>query len=232
MEPGRTANGQETGGGTATAAPRLKAAAADTIGQLWVSVFIKPANESPKTVVITSAERGEGATEIAAALGLAGSASQEGSRVVVADFNLRDPDLAGRLGARSRPGLFELIRGTAKLDDALVRVTGDLSVLPAGEPSESPMSALRHERVRAILAELSSRFDHTILDAPAVNQYPDASILAGMTDGVVLVAGSARTPRETVAEARRRIEHAGGKVIGVVLNRRSFPIPGFLYRRL
>jgi len=38
--------------------------------------------------------------------------------------------------------------------------------------------------------------------------------------------------REAVAQAKKRIESGGGKVVGVVLNMRTFPIPNFLYRRV
>jgi Mrp family chromosome partitioning ATPase len=39
------------------------------------------------------------------------------------------------------------------------------------------------------------------------------------------------TARASVAEAKRRLELAGARILGVALNRRTFPIPGFLYRR-
>lgn len=236
-EPGKDKTRFDDSGGsgaaTAVAAgPRLKPAVADAVSQIWAGVFIKPAGEAPRIVVVTSAERHEGATEIAAALGLVGSSAQEGLRIALVDFNFRHPRLAETLGGRTSPGIVDVIGGTARLDDVLVRVGGDLAVLPPGKAPANPLSLLRNERVRAVLNELAGRFDHTIIDAPAINRYPDAAILGGLASGVVLVARSARTPRETVAEAKRRVEHAGGTVLGVVLNRRAFPIPGFLYRRL
>lgn len=210
---------------------RIKPAAADAVAQLWATVFLRAEGVSPHTVVMTSADRHEGATEIAVAVALIGS-SQEGFRVALVDGNLRHPALAERAGTRITPGLAEVIRGTARLEDALVSVGSELSILPAGQPGDSPLSLLRNEKLGGILEELAKKYDHVIIDAPAVNRYPDATILGSQCDGVVLVARAAHTPRETVAEAKRRLENARGKVFGVVLNRREYPIPNFLYSRL
>ena len=61
---------------------------------------------------------------------------------------------------------------------------------------------------------------------------PDAQVLAGVVKNTVLVAHTEQTPREVVAEAKKRIEASGGALVGLVLNLRSYPIPRFLYRRV
>jgi Mrp family chromosome partitioning ATPase len=53
-----------------------------------------------------------------------------------------------------------------------------------------------------------------------------------MVDAVVLVIRHGGTRREVVRRAKETVERAGGKILGVVLNKRKFPIPEFLYRRL
>jgi protein-tyrosine kinase len=53
-----------------------------------------------------------------------------------------------------------------------------------------------------------------------------------MVDGVVLVVRAGRTSREAVLQAKKRLQLAGARLLGVVLNDRTYPLPEFLYRRL
>jgi Mrp family chromosome partitioning ATPase len=51
-------------------------------------------------------------------------------------------------------------------------------------------------------------------------------------DGVVLVVHCGRTKRETVERSIKQVQQFRGKVLGVVLNRKRYYIPDFIYRRL
>ena len=66
-----------------------------------------------------------------------------------------------------------------------------------------------------------------------MTQYPDAQVVTRAADGVVLVARYRHTPRESLLQAKRRLEMGDdGKILGTVLNMRTYPIPGFVYRRV
>lgn len=215
----------------------LAAGADEALAQLWGSVFLSPERAAPKSVVLTSAESGEGVTHIAAGLALIGSSSAHGLRIALVDFNIQRPKLAELFDIQTMPGVAEVIAQQATLDEALVRPqarsgTEFLEVLPAGLAEHAPLTLLRSKRVGELLRQLADTHDHVIIDAPAVNRQATAQTLAGFADGVLLVVKAGATRRESVAEAKKRIEYAQGKVLGVVLNQRQFPIPGFLYRRL
>jgi len=205
--------------------------------QLWGSLFLSPERTAPKSIVVTSAESGEGVTHVAAALALIGSSSEHGLRIALVDFNVRRPRVAQLFGVAPTPGVAEVMAGQVALEAALVRAeeqTGTewLEILPAGQPDQASLPLLRSERVGELIRQLADTHDHLIIDAPAVNRQATAQALAGYTDGVLLVVKAGVTRRESVAEAKKRIEHAQGKMIGVVLNQREFPIPAFLYQRL
>jgi Mrp family chromosome partitioning ATPase len=70
------------------------------------------------------------------------------------------------------------------------------------------------------------------MDAAPVGTYPECAVLCDKVDSVILVVKHGSTRREVVVRTREIITRAGGKILGVVLNRRRFPIPEFLYRRL
>ncbi len=207
--------------------------AAESLAQLWGSLFLSPERTAPKSIVVASAEPGEGTTQIAAALALTGSLSEHGLRIALVDFNVGRPAVAGLLGLAPSPGVAEVIAGQATLESAIVQATAPgLDILPAGQADHNSLPLLRSERVGEVIRTLTENHDHVIIDTPAVNRHATAQALVGFTDGVLLVVKAGVTRRESVAETKKRIEHAQGKVIGVVLNQREFPIPGFLYRRL
>jgi Mrp family chromosome partitioning ATPase len=105
-------------------------------------------------------------------------------------------------------------------------------VLPAGRPNGNAAAPVDPNMVHRLIQHLLGHHDHVIVDAPAVNRNSTVQALASLTDGVLLVARQAATRREALAEAKKRIELAHGKLIGLVLNMRKFPVPGFLYRRM
>lgn len=211
--------------------PRLDDAAANEVAQTWGSLFFSPDRPAPKLLVVTAAARGEGATQITAALALTGTADGSDVRVLAVDLNVREPQLAEVLGCPDTPGIAEVLAGTTSLDAAICPVGGGtLSVLPAGAATDHPLGLLRSDKLKDLLKQLSERFDHVLIDTAAANVYPDVQWLSALADGTVIVAVAGQTRRESIAEARKRIEMAGGKPLGVVLNRRTFPVPGFLYR--
>jgi Mrp family chromosome partitioning ATPase len=51
-----------------------------------------------------------------------------------------------------------------------------------------------------------------------------------LVDGVVLVVEANRTRREQIVYAERNIESAGGRILGHVLNKRTYAIPAWFHR--
>lgn len=62
--------------------------------------------------------------------------------------------------------------------------------------------------------------------------HAETGMLAANVDGVVLIVRANRTKREVLTKAEKLVRFGGGRVIGTVLNRRSFPIPEAIYKRL
>ena len=61
---------------------------------------------------------------------------------------------------------------------------------------------------------------------------PETPAMTALVDSVVLVVRAGQTKREVVTRALESIDHFDGKVAGIVLNRKKYYIPEFLYRRL
>jgi len=60
----------------------------------------------------------------------------------------------------------------------------------------------------------------------------EAAALAANVDGVVVVVEAGRTRRDEIQNARRTLEMARGNFLGFILNKRSYPVPEWLYKRL
>lgn len=79
---------------------------------------------------------------------------------------------------------------------------------------------------------MRDQFDYIIVDAPPAHGFPETLAMASKVDGVILVIESGSTRQQVASKAKQRLESMGGKVLGVVLNKRRYHIPDFIYKRL
>jgi hypothetical protein len=84
----------------------------------------------------------------------------------------------------------------------------------------------------AYLAELRERFAHVLIDCPSLKESSEVLALAPLVDGVVLVIEANRTKKSQVAYLERTIQGAGGKILGHLLNKRTYPIPAWVHKKL
>jgi len=206
------------------------------ISQIWGQVFFAADHAPPRGIVVTAARKGDGATQISTSLAILGATSNKELRIALVDFNVRSARVAELMGLRGSPGLTDVLEGRATLEAALQAVSlpggGELHVLTAGSTAAQPLALLRSRQLQSTLARLLDRYDHVIVDTPSINAFPDAKVVGQMIGGAVLVARAGQTPRETIGEAKKRLDAGGVKVLGLVLNQRTDPIPDALYQMI
>jgi Mrp family chromosome partitioning ATPase len=95
--------------------------------------------------------------------------------------------------------------------------------------SEDNLSA---DWVRAALRELRLDFDYTLFHGPPAGQYSETALLGQLTDGVVLVLEANSTRRVAAQKAIQKLHAGNARLLGTVLNNRTFPIPERIYRKL
>lgn len=168
----------------------------------------------PKTLVVTSAARGEGKTTVACNLAMA-MAELERHEVVLVDADLRQPSVERWLNLNPGPGLSDLLTGQASLAQVL-RPAGfrRLSLIGAGSRVENPAQVLSVSRIDDLYARLKERFRYVVLDTPPVLPSTDASVLAARADGTLLVLRLERTTRSHAKEAVRTLQDLGANVLG------------------
>lgn len=188
---------------------------ADQFRRLAATLLQVQRGEKLRTVMVTSAHAADGKTITAVNLGLVLSESY-GRRVLLVEGDLRRPAISRVAGVAIGPGLNEALKADDDRQPSLVRLTETLTLLPAGQPSADPLSALTSARFQALLQDASEKFDFVIVDSPPLAATTDATLLCPLVDAVLLVVRAGCTPLESVRQA---IDALGrDRILGVVLN--------------
>lgn len=169
------------------------------------------------TVLVASALPGEGKTYVAANLAQS-IVSQPGRRALLIDADMRKPQLNLLLGASAVPGLSEYLRGEAD-EFAILQKGGaeNLFFVPGGNAVQNPVELISNGRLQVLLQRVRPAFDWIIIDSPPAVPVTDASLLADMCDGVLLVVQAGVPPLEMLQKARE--EFRKKPLLGVALNK-------------
>ncbi|WP_181309512.1 polysaccharide biosynthesis tyrosine autokinase [Nocardioides campestrisoli] len=178
--------------------------------------FVDVDRAGGRAYVVSSSIPGEGKTTTSVNLALA--TAQAGTKVVVVEADLRRPRLSHALGIDNTIGLTTALVGKVSLDDALQEQESGLTVLPSGAIPPNPSELLQSHAMEELLAELRSRFDLVILDAPPLLPVTDAALIASQADGALLVARYGKTTKDQLTHAVERLDAVGARTVGVVLN--------------
>lgn len=173
-------------------------------------------NQRLRSILVTSSIPGEGKTFIVNNLAQA-IVRQPDRRALIIDADLRRPRVHQLLGASAAPGLTEYLRGEA--DELSVIQCGqdsNLCLIPGGNEVTNPSELLSNGRMKELLDRVAPIFDWVILDSPPAVPVADASLLADMCDGILLVVRAGSTPAEVAQRAAQEMQ--GRNVVGVVLN--------------
>lgn len=195
-----------------------KSLAAEAYRTIRTGILLSQAGEPPRTMLVTSAQSGEGKTT--SSVNLAAGLASAGGRVVIVDADLRRPSVSKYFNLPpGLPGLVEIITGQATIsevskDDIIRRVT----IIPSGKIPPNPAELLGSPEMVQIIDDLVALYDYVIIDSPPILPVTDSVILSRYVDGVVLVVKGAATPKKVVKDARDRLISIGARVLGVVLN--------------
>ncbi|HBA90113.1 MAG TPA: chromosome partitioning protein [Geobacter sp.] len=86
------------------------------------------------------------------------------------------------------------------------------------------------DRTLSMWARLRDMFDLILIDSSSDNT--EAMDYCCNVDGVILVVEAGNTRRQTAENMKKKIMASGAQLLGVVLNKRRYYIPDFIYKRL
>ena len=176
-------------------------------------VAMNPDGE-PKTLVVTSAVRGEGKSVAALNLAMA-FAELERHQIVLVDADLRGPSCERYLNLNAERGLTDVLQGHVGVDKVL-RPAGhrNLMLLGAGTRVANPADVLGTTRIDDLFRGLKERCQYVIVDTPPVLPSTDARVLASRADGTLLVVRLEHSLRTQSRDALRALQDTGANVIG------------------
>ncbi|PPF09939.1 hypothetical protein C5E02_12790 [Rathayibacter rathayi] len=172
---------------------------------------------SERTLLVSSAREGDGKSTVVA--NLAVSIAQIGRTVVVIDADLRAPAQSTLFRIPTGgPTLAELLRtGTLPADGSLPRSAQGVTVLPAGGSQANPSDLIGTPAMERVIAHLARRYDHVIVDSPAILSATDAVLLGKLVATTVLIAGAGVSSSADLVAAADRLRDVGGDVLGSVV---------------
>ena len=156
-------------------------------------------------------------------------ADQVQSQVCVVDANVRVPSSSPLVDLLPFDDPPESEGGSTK--GASRRVTENLWLASGDSACRNGASPTLAD-VQDWISGLPAEFVHVVISAPPIGLYTDAASLGQTADGVVLVLEANSTRWQTARKAKKALEDANVRVLGTVLNNRTFPIPEKIYRLL
>ena len=195
-------------------------------------VFLSGAGSPAQMVMFVGLDRGNGCSQICAGAAEILAANTTGS-VCLVEANLRSPSLPDYFGVDNHFGLSDSLRKEGSVREFAKKLhLENLWLLSCGANAPDVATLLNSERMKTRLMELRKEFDYVLIDVPPLNQYADATALARLTDGVVVVLEANVTRKEAASKAVDSLRSSGISILGAVLNKRTFPIPEKLYQLL
>lgn len=171
-----------------------------------------------RIIAVASGKGGAGKTTVVANLGVA--LAKKGKNVVVLDANLTTPNLGIHLGVPLFPvTLHDVLKGNAKIHDAIYRHESGLKIVPAGL-SLKDLRGTDSRDLSNTLLDLLGSTDIILIDA-AAGLGREALSAMESADELLIVTNPELTSVTDALKAAKLAEQMGTKVTGVVINRIS-----------
>jgi capsular exopolysaccharide synthesis family protein len=194
-------------------------------------IYLLMKDKGIKTLLIGASVEREGVTTTVTNLGTYLSKTAN-HKVLIIDANLRNPGVYKFPKAGEGVGIGELLEDKTSFDKAIKDIGNNLCVLPAGKTNLNPITLLSSRKMQELVKQAKEQFEIVLIDSPELNNYKDALLVATYVDAVAIVVNEGKTRKQVVKAAIQPLIEGKANVIGVILNRRVFAIPRFIYNRI
>lgn len=193
-----------------------KSITAEAYRSLRTNIQYSSFDKKYQTLVVTSANPGEGKSTVSGNLALV--LAQGESRVLLVDCDMRKPSLHKKFKISNVYGISDLLIGKKDMYGIAYKYNDNLAIITAGKISPNPAEMLASKAMTAFLDEMKKHFDYIVLDTPPLQAVADAQILSTKVDGTLIVVRAGATKKDAVNNAVSIIKKVNGNIIGTVLN--------------
>lgn len=194
----------------------------EALRQIRDKIFLVGDNR-PQVLSFVSYDSGDGKTVTTA--NIAATFANSGLRTIVLDLDMRKGDLHEVFKLPNMIGVSDLLAAADPLEDILheailaTEVEG-LSVITAGRSTTDPSALLSRSRFPQLIYLLRQEYDTIVMDSVPTIAGTDSVFLAELSDGVVIVVSSRRTPMTGLKRTIANLSEAqNANIMGVVFNR-------------
>lgn len=183
--------------------------------QLMMRLF---SGDQPRhSLAVVSPEHGDGKTFFAA--NLAVMLAQLGGRTLLVDADLRNPRLHSVFGLQNAVGLSGVLAGRAEPQVIQqVMTIPSLFVMTVGVTPPNPLELIERPAFALLMRELTSKFDHVLVDTPAAVYGSDGAVIASKCGAALVVARKNESKMDYLEELVEVLKEGGAKIAGVVVN--------------
>jgi Mrp family chromosome partitioning ATPase len=208
----------------------------DEFYRLDRTLFPRDSAVRSRAIQFTASHFSEGVTSTTLAFATFLAKVHSPNAVIAVEANMRRPSFRKILQVDGDKSLSGILQNSEPLEEAILRTNDQtFSILQAvsGSGSEGGLEReARLENLESVIASLKRMYRYILLDCPPVIPFIDSTIITGMTDGVVFVVESNLTRSQVVQHATEKLKSGGGEILGIILNKREFHIPRWIYRFL
>lgn len=204
-----------------------KSPVSEAFRTIRTNIQFSSVNNSLQTIVFTSCTQDEGKSTVVANLGIV--MAQAGHKVILLDCDFRNPT-QHKLFQLHNKGLSNCVAsGTDVFEIIQHSGTPGLDVLTSGPVAPNPSEILASDRMKEVLSALKNQYDYVLVDMPPILPVTDAAVMASRVDGVIMITAWNHDAPAVAKEAKTRLEQAGAKILGVILNKVEVASKGYGY---
>ncbi len=206
--------------------------ATDEALRLVQQIFLQQTQDPPRVVVFAGVDHRSGCSQISASVAEI-LAKHSNEPVCLVEANFRSPTLPEMFGTTNHYGLTDALLRHEPITSFVKPLAQDkLWLLSSGKLAEDSPELLSSPVLHGRITQLRQQFDFVIIDAPPLTHYSDAIAIAQHTDGLVLVLEANSTRKEAATAIAQTLRAADVPILAAVLNKRTFPIPEQIYKRI
>lgn len=181
-----------------------------------------------RTILVTSAVRGEGKSTtvayLATSLGL-----YPGRRILAMDFDFRIPTLTNYFDVDIKHGIDQVLTGEISILESIIPT--ELPSLHLALPTRGgadPNLLLRTQELVGAISTLRESYDLILIDTPAIIPVSDATMLMPVADGVIITSMAGKTTETQLRRAKEICEGMDANIIGLVVGNVQEAAPDYL----
>lgn len=202
------------------------------VDTLWASIRSKIGQDERTSLLICGSVPGEGSTTVTMGLG-SFVANQTGRNVALVDAQWEGRLLGDLLGGSKLLPLIEEPEDKYTLTFEEFETTiPNMRYLKFRNPGSLQTVVVNSDETSILIGIIKKRYDYIFIDAPPVLSSNVAPFLARQVDGIIFVIAAFTLRHPMIKEAIARMGDSHQRILGVVLNKRRYPVPEYMYRFL